>query len=113
MKESLRFNIGGLRSSFLLDAEDPELKQRIGANIKACLRYASRQWAHHLAQTDEMNADSEDLCDCITDFLLIRILFWIEAMNLLGSSGQCSTMLQRAREWVLKVRILSSERHRF
>ena len=113
MKESLRFNIGGLRSSFLLDAEDPELKQRIGANIKACLRYASRQWAHHLAQTDEMNADGEDLRDCITDFLLIRILFWIEAMNLLGSSGQCSTMLQRAREWVLKVRILSSERHRF
>jgi hypothetical protein len=109
----LRFNIGDMPSSFVLDAEDPELTQRIDTNIKAFLRYASRHWAHHLALTDEMNADGEDLGDCIADFLRIRILFWIEAMNLLGSSGQCTTMLQSAREWVLKVRILSLRMHSF
>ena len=107
MKESLRFNIGDIPSSFVLDAEDPELMKRADTNIKAVLRYASRYWAYHLSQTDEMNADGKDLGDCITDFLRIRILFWIEAMNLLGSSGQCTTMLQRAHEWVLKVQILS------
>ena len=111
MKESLRFNIGDLTSSFLLDAEDPKLKQQVETNIKPFLRYASRHWAQHLAQTDQRNG--EDLGDCITDFLDIRILFWIEAMNLLGSSGQCTTMLQQTREWVLKVRILSPEIHRF
>ena len=105
MKESLRFNIGEITSSFLLDAEDPKLMQRVDTNIKPSLRYASQHWAQHLAQTDQNNG--EDLGDCITDFLDIRILFWIEAMNLLGSSGQCSTMLQQMREWVLKVRILS------
>ena len=107
MKESLRFNIGDITSSFLLDAEDPKLMQRVDTNIESCLRYASRHWAQHLAQTDQKNG--QDLGDYITDFLDIRILFWIEAMNLLGSSGQCSTMLQRVREWVLKVRILSPE----
>jgi len=103
MKKSLRFNIGDIPSSFVLDAEDPELPQRIDTNIKASLRYASRHWDHHLARTDEKNSD--DLGDCITDFLYIHVLFWIEAMNLLGSSGQCSIMLQHAREWILKVRM--------
>ncbi|EDR06536.1 uncharacterized protein LACBIDRAFT_389232 [Laccaria bicolor S238N-H82] len=100
MKESLRFNIGNITSSFLLDAEDPELTQRIDTNIKPFLRYASRHWAQHLTQTDQENG--EDLGDYITEFLDIRILFWIEAMNLLGSSGQCTRMLQHVREWVLK-----------
>ena len=68
----------------------------------------SRYWAHHLALTDEAKADHKDLVDYITDFLRIRIIFWIEAMNLLGCSGQCATMLQSARGWILKVRILSS-----
>jgi len=111
--KSLRFNIGDIPSSFVLDAEDPELRKRIDTNLKAVLRYASRYWAHHLAVTDETNANGQNLHDCITDFLRIRILFWIEAMNLLGSSGQCTTMLQRAREWVLKVGMLSLRIHSF
>ena len=111
MKESLRFNIGDIASSFLLDAEDPELTQRVDTNIKPFLRYASRHWAQHLTQIDQKNG--EDLSGYIADFLNIRILFWIEAMNLLGSSGQCSTMLQQIRMWVLKVRISSPERNRF
>ena len=113
MKESLRFNIGDIPSSFVLDADDPELMKRVDTNIKDVLRYASRYWARHLAETDETNANCEDLGDCITDFLHIRILFWIEAMNLIQSSGQCTTMLQRAREWVLKVRILSLPMYSF
>ena len=108
MSKLLRFNIGDIPSSFVLDAEDSELTQRIDTNINAILRYSSRHWAHHLVQTDETETnDKSDLCDCITDFLRIRILFWIEAMNLLKSSGQCIAMLQSARGWVLKVRILS------
>ena len=110
MKESLRFNIGDITSSFLLDDEDPELTQRVDTNIKPLLRYASQHWAQHLAQTDQKNG--ENLSDYITDFLDIRILFWIEAMSLLGSSGQCSRMLQHVREWVLKVRMLLPEINR-
>ena len=106
MKSQLRFNIGDIPSSFVLDAEDPELTKRIDTNIDAVLRYASQYWAHHLAQTDKTKVDCEDLGDCMTDFLRIRVLFWIEAMNLLQSSGQCTTMLQCAREWALKVRTL-------
>ena len=113
MLKLLRFNIGDMPSSFVLDAEDPELTQRIDTNINVILRYASRHWAHHLALTDGAEADHKDLVDCIMDFLRIRILFWIEAMNLLGCSGQCTTMLQSARGWILKVRVLSVPMYSF
>ena len=113
MLKWLRFNIGDIPSSFVLDAEDPELTQRIDKNINAILRYASLHWAHHLALTDEAKVDHKDLGDCITDFLCIRVLFWIEAMNLLGFSGQCTPMLQSARGWVLKVRRLPVPMHGF
>ncbi|KIM75213.1 hypothetical protein PILCRDRAFT_13773 [Piloderma croceum F 1598] len=76
MMLDLRFNICNLPSSFLLDSE-------------------------HLAQAT-VN-DRDDLCTCIQDFLAIHILFWIKAMNLLGLGPKCSSVLQQAREWVLKV----------
>ena len=82
MSKLLRFNIGDLPSSFVLDAEDPELTQRVDTNIGATPRYASRYWAHHLALADEIEVDGEDLGDCIMDFLQIRVLFWIEASAL-------------------------------
>ena len=85
--------------------------QQVDTNIKLFLRYASQHWAQDLTQMDQKNG--EDLSGCITDFLDIRILFWIEAMNLLGSSGQCSRMLQQMCEWVLKVRISSPVMHCF
>lgn len=99
----LHFNIGEISSSFILDAEDKELTTRINTNISAVLKYASGYWASHLAQTGQLT-DSNDLIDHISNFLHIHILFWIEAMHLLGSSGQCNIMLQHAREWVLKVK---------
>ncbi|KAF5319160.1 hypothetical protein D9619_008785 [Psilocybe cf. subviscida] len=100
MKKSLCFNIGNIPSSFALDAEDPQLAQRVNSNIKMPLRYASRHWSYHLTQANQENG--KDFSSYITDFLYIHVLFWIEAMNLIGSSDQCSTMLQHTREWVLK-----------
>ena len=100
MKCQLRFNICDLSSSFLLDSEVPDLKQRIQANIGDSLRYSCLHWAHHLAQT------SSDERTEIREFLQLKVLFWIEAMNLLDSRARCAPMLQQARECILKVRIL-------
>ncbi|KAF5319683.1 hypothetical protein D9619_008889 [Psilocybe cf. subviscida] len=102
MKKSLRFNIGDIPSSFLLDAEDLQLAHRVDDNINVFLRYASQHWSYHLTQTNQENG--KELSALIMDFLSIYVLFWIEAMNLLGSSSQCSTMLQQTHRWVLKNR---------
>ena len=101
MKSHLRFNICDLPSSFLLDSEVSNLKDRIRANIGEGLRYSCLHWAQHFAQASSGDGRRE-----IGDFLQLGVLFWIEAMNLLESRAQCAPMLQQARECILKVRIL-------
>jgi len=101
MKSQLRFNICDLPSSFLLDSEVPDLKDRILAKIGGGLRYSCLYWAQHFAQISSGDGRRE-----IKDFLQLEVLFWIEAMNLLGSRAQCAPMLQHVRECILKVRML-------
>jgi hypothetical protein len=102
METSLRFNMGNIKSSFLFDSENAvALHEQVNKNINAVLRYSCCHWAHHLPLPHSV--DAENLCDCISKFLQIQVLFWVEAMNLLKLSNQCTLMLQHARQWVLKV----------
>ena len=106
-KFGLRFNMGNIKSSFLFDRDNAvELSEQINKNISAVLRYSSRYWSHHLPSPLLINTDN--LCCCVSEFLQIRVLFWIEAMNLLGLSNLCTPMLQLARQWVLKVWIFET-----
>ena len=100
-KFGLRFNMGNITSSFLFDRDNVELSEQVNRNISAVLRYSSHYWTCHLPSPQLINNDN--LCCCISEFLQIRVLFWIEAMNLLGLSNQCTPMLQFVRQWVLKV----------
>jgi len=105
MKSGLRFNMGDIDSSFLFDRDNAEaLSEKVDNNISAVLRYSTLHWTHHLASPQMVNTDN--LRICISEFLQIRVLFWIEAMNLLKLRNHCTPMLQHAREWVLKVRII-------
>ena len=103
MMSNLRFNICHLPSSFLLDSEVPGLAQLVQTNISDVLSYCCRHWSQHLAQA--ASNDRDDPRPLLQDFLHLHVLFWIEAMNLLGSSHQCPSMLQQAREWVISVRL--------
>ena len=55
------------------------LSEQVNQNISAVLRYSSHYWtcSSQLIYTDNL------LC-CISEFLQICVLFWIEVMNLLG-----------------------------
>ena len=97
----LRFNICDLPSSFLLDSEVQDLSHRIQENISDVVQYACRFWVQHLKRA--ASGDCDSLRTRIDKFLDVHVLFWIEAMNLLGSRSRCSHMLQNAREWVMKV----------
>jgi len=103
MMSGLRFNICNLPSSFLLDSEVPDLSHRIQKSISHVLQYSCQNWAQHLNQAG--SGDHDSLRTGIYEFLSVRVLFWIEAMNLLGSRAQCGLMLHNAHEWVLKVGI--------
>jgi hypothetical protein len=111
MKSGLRFNMGDITSSFLFDSDNRDaLTERVNKNVSAVLKYSCRHWTHHLPPPQSFNTG--DFCCCISDFLEIRVLFWIEVLNLFKLRNQCTPMLQRARQWVSKVGIVYLELYR-
>ena len=102
MRSELCFNICNLPSSFLLDSEVPNLQ--VEDNICDTLRYASRYWAGHMIQAT--SSEHKALQAHIVEFLHTRVLFWIEAMNLLQMSSQCASMLLDVHHCIQKVRKL-------
>ena len=52
MKENLRFNICGLESSHILNADVPDLLSREKQHIPQHLSYSCSWWASHLAETE-------------------------------------------------------------
>jgi hypothetical protein len=104
--EELRFNLAGIPNSYKFDRDDLTLSARIDANISMLLRYACGNCTAHLALTSPEALIS--LTTILHDFLQLRLLFWIEAMNLLGERGRCQGMLREAQEWsrMLDVRLL-------
>ena len=107
MKDGLRFNIANIPSSFVFDI-DPMLANALKENIPPVLRYACRNWSYHVSAAASILPNG--LHDSISDFLQIRALFWIEAMNLLGLRGLCDSMFQTVHDVVsAQVSFLSFE----
>lgn len=95
MESGLCFNIANIPSSHLLDAENPTLKEEVNRRIQPPLRYVCQNWSHHLAASAPQ---FDPLLGIVSDFLKLRVLFWIEAMNLLQLTGQCDPALRTARD---------------
>jgi NACHT domain len=94
----LRFNMAKIPDSTVLDEDNPTLQASVDHNIHPALRYASKSWSEHLT-AGQLN-DSGEVLRMLKDFLQLPVLFWIEAMNLLGLCGRCDEMLRKARKWI-------------
>jgi len=101
MKEGLRFNICNIESSFVFDRDNHTLSNAIQDNISPTLSYSCRNWGRHLSSTSPSTSGSVD--EALLEFVKLRAIFWIEAMNLLESCGLCDPMLRMASKWVKKV----------
>ncbi|KDR73111.1 hypothetical protein GALMADRAFT_125121 [Galerina marginata CBS 339.88] len=100
MLDGLKFNIANIESSFLLDRDNSALPYAVKQNIPPVLSYSCRNWDYHVSAV--ALTDSHELRAALSRFLQLRVLFWIEAMNLLGSRSLCEKMLRRARNWITK-----------
>ncbi|KAB5587972.1 Vegetative incompatibility protein HET-E-1 [Ceratobasidium theobromae] len=96
MKNQLRFNICNLESSFLADKDVLNLKKRVDDAISPSLSYSCRYWGDHLRSA----AMSNELCQALFDFLSVRLLFWMEVMNLKHEMGVGAGVLLKARSWL-------------
>ena len=97
LRGDLRFNICGLQSSYLLNSEVPDLAKRVEAKIPPHLSYSCQFWAKHLLATKFDPLLAEHVKDIVGNE---RILFWFEALSLLGALGNAASALLSAGRWL-------------
>jgi len=103
MQESLHFNMCKLPSSFVYDSELAGLDSSIDKKFSLTVRYVLRHWARHLLRAVPAKNETGDLIYSLKDFLCNMLLFWIEAMNLIGANYECSSLLKDAESWLERV----------
>lgn len=89
MKDGLRFNIGGLETSYYLRG-DP-----MSDSITQPLVYACRFWAQHLRKVEF----TPEIHTAVHDFLHEVLLFWLEALSCLQEMKQANPALVIAANW--------------
>ena len=101
----LYFNICELQSSYLLNSEIPDLAERVKAKISSHLSYSCYFWAKHLHATKFDPVLAGHVGDLLGSE---KILFWFEAMSLLGILGNAAFALSYVARWLQVSRIVAS-----
>jgi hypothetical protein len=89
MESKLRFNICDLPSSFVPDNEVPGIVEKVAGRLKGALEYSCVFWAYHLKEGDLIDSTMEKL----ERFLEEKVIYWVEAMNLLKEIAKCINIL--------------------
>jgi hypothetical protein len=96
MRDSLRFNICDLESSYIFDGSVPNLLERIDKAITPQLLYACLHWGNHLVYTKA----SHELCTLIHEFLSVQLLFSMEVLNLHSTVHSIIAMMYQVEAWL-------------
>lgn len=97
MNETLRFNICGLESSYIRNADVPDLSSRIEQHIPPQLSYSCSWWASHLAET----AFDEGTFRALQNFMQKQFLFWLEILSIIQQVNLASRALLSLINWIM------------
>ena len=97
MKNGLQFNICGLDSSYLRNSDVPDLAQRIRERISPHLSYSCRFWTAHVRGA---TFDTHLANELHSFFKNQRLLFWFEALGLLGRIDEVHATLAAASKLI-------------
>jgi hypothetical protein len=75
--------------------DDLDLDERIQASISPRLAYACNFWAEHLQAT----TSNVELREAVSEFLHIRLLYWLEVLSLVKNIKAASPALTHVRNW--------------
>ena len=104
MQAGLRFNICGLETSYLRNAEVIGLEKKVKENIPPHLLYSCRFWATHL---QDVEFDSE-LLQLVKRLVTgVQMLFWLEALGVTKFIREAYWALTSTERW-LQVRLFCS-----
>ena len=96
MRDELRFNICDFESSYLRNAEVPDLSLRVEKRISSHLSYSTLFWLCHLAET----AFDMRVFENVHYFMANQFLFWLEVLSLIKRVSLASGMLLLLIDWI-------------
>ncbi|KAG6904492.1 hypothetical protein DXG01_009495, partial [Tephrocybe rancida] len=99
MEKQLCFNICGLESSFVKDADVQDLQKRIQDKIDSSLKYAVLTWMAHL---NSVTDPEKTLLNDPQLFIEKLLLYWVEVVNLLNARREGMQMLHMLTPWIDK-----------
>ncbi|KAH7339312.1 quinon protein alcohol dehydrogenase-like superfamily [Rhizoctonia solani] len=92
---SPQFNICNLISSYISDSEIEEIGTALDRAVPADLFYAAQHWAIHLQYVIRPT----ELIQELEEFLAVRLLLWMEIMNLKKCAYKMPEVLRLTKEW--------------
>ncbi|KIK49788.1 hypothetical protein GYMLUDRAFT_234780, partial [Collybiopsis luxurians FD-317 M1] len=98
MDLSLKFNMCNLSSSFLLDSEIADLDKMVAGSINDSLQYCCFFWVDHLMKA--LQGIEGDFWNQLNEFVQLKVIFWIEAMNLLGTGRRSYDTMKKFQQWL-------------
>ena len=98
MNAKLQFNFFGLKTSYVLNKDIPELDDHIEKVKSTALDHASYFWASYL-QKDCDNKLQLEVQEAVEKFLMVHLLHWLEIMSLMGTVNHAAHLLLSAANW--------------
>jgi len=102
MKKGLKKNVCNLAGSTPL-SEVEDLPACRAAHIGDALGYACCFWTTHLARTASSSLGVEEVQKEIDEFFTTHLLFWMEALSLMGNLDVGVYALNDIEQWYIKV----------
>ena len=96
LRQQLKFNMCNIPTSHKLNKDIEGLTDSVNSYFDPPLLYACTSWEYHLGHS---RAPDEKITAAVDSFLRKSVLFWFEALSLVGSVGLAAKMLSGVAIW--------------
>ncbi|KAH7926348.1 WD40 repeat-like protein [Leucogyrophana mollusca] len=101
MLNHLKRDVCDLGEPYKLNSEVVDLSERCERSMGEAVRYACRYWAHHLSRVPHESRLNEPLIATLRTFTRsTTLLYWLEALSLLGTFSNVVAMLRDTIQWL-------------
>jgi len=98
METYLKRDVAGIEDASLLNSEVDGFEAKVANALPLEAQCACQFWVSHLSRVE---VGDEKVMRALEEFAMRLILWWIEAMSLLGSMHTVAKMIQEAHRWAI------------
>jgi NACHT domain len=100
MAKHLKRDVAGISDPSLLNRDVEGFEEKVREALSPEVQYACQYWSSHLSRVQFGEAR---IMEALEAFTLRSILWWFEAMSLLGSVSNAVSLIKEAHQWAVCV----------